>query len=398
MKRRLVTILCMILASLFFGNHSVYAQLPDTVKIAIVFPYTGPQALSGLQAKQGAELAANLVNKAGGIRGKTKIELVFGDDRCSPTDAVNVTHRLINQGIDFYVGNYCSSAALATMPILASSEIPQIIIGFAPSITEEARTPNSVRLCANSRFEAFPLAKYAVKVNKDKTIAFLGWNSDYGRTVGEELSKIVEKLGAKVVDFQYFPFGADFSTYLTRVKNLNVDGLVIVAMGNDMIGINKAYHELGLKINTYGNVNYIDTPFLADPTPKPENLFSTWLYDEDFPRAKEVKPPGPSVIEFKREFKAMYGKTPERNHGWGYSSVRVFEQAIAAVGTIDKKKIAEYLHSGAKFKTAFGEFGFEWCGQSNNKLGIARFKKNKVFLLKDKDWADDVLPPPCPPK
>ncbi len=94
----------------------------------------------------------------------------------------------------------------------------------------------------------------------------------------------------------------------------------------------------------------------------------------------------------------MYGKIPERNHAWGYSSVTVFAQAVAAVGTTDKKKITEYLHSGAKLKTAFGEFGFEWCGQSHNNLGIARFEKNKVLLLKDKDWANDVLPALCPPK
>jgi len=398
MKRWLVIILCVILVGAFLGNHKVWAQLPDTVKIAIVFPYTGPVALNGQQAKEGAELAASLINKAGGIKGKTKIELVFGDDRCNPTSAVNVTHRLISQGIDFYVGNFCSSDALATMPILAAEGIPQIIIGFAPSITEEARTPNSVRIAPNSRFEAFPLAKYAIQVNKDKKIAFLGWNSDYGRTVGEEFGKIAEKLGAKVIDFQYFPFGADFSTYLTKVKNLNVDGLAIVAMGNDMISINKIYHELGLKINMYGNANYTDSQFLADPIDKPENLFFTWLLDIGYPRAKEVKTPGPAVIEFQREFKAMFGRDPERATTWGYSSVRVFEQAVAALGTIDKKKVAEYLHSGVKFKTAFGEIGFEWCGQSNNNMGVAKFQKNKIFLVKDKDWANDVLPPLCPPK
>jgi len=390
--------LSIFITALFFSVQNAWAQLPPSIKVALIQPFTGPLALNGEEVKEGAELAAGLVNKAGGIKGKTKIELLYGDTRCSPTDGVNATQRLISQGIDFAIGDYCSSSALAIMPILAAEGIPQIILAYAPSITAEARTPNSVRIGPSAPLEMAPLAKYAVKVDGNKRFASIAVNNDFGRAMAEEFGKAVEKLGGKVLEYQYYAFGADFSTYLTKVKNMNVDGVNIIAMGNDPVSFTKSYYELGLKMNIYGGDNFEDTQYLEKQKPKPQNLFYPWLYNDDSPRTKDVKPPEPWIKEFVKEFKAKYGKEPTRNHVWGYACLKIIEQAVAALGTIDKKKVSEYLHSGAKFKTPFGDFGFQWCGQSVNKAGIGKFEGDKKLFLRDKNWGDDVIPDLCPPK
>ncbi len=387
-----------LLIVLGVGVTDVWCQLPSAVKVGVVQPLTGALALNGMEVKEGAELAAGLINKTGGIKGKTKIELMYGDTRCSPTDGVNAVQRLISQGIDFVVGDYCSSSALAIMPIVAAEGIPQIILAYAPSITAEARTPNSVRIGPSAPLEMAPLAKYATKVKGNKRFASIACNNDFGRAMAEEFGKAVEKLGGKVLDYAYYPFGADFSTYLTKVKNMNVDGLNIIAMGNDPVSFTKSYYELGLKMNIYGGDNFEDTQYLEKQSPKPQNLFYPWIYNDDPPRSKEVGPPEPWIKEFDKEFKMKYGKDPTRNHAWGYACVKIIEQAVAALGTVDKKKVSDYLHSGAKFKTVFGEFGFQWCGQSVNKAGIGKFEGDKKLFLKDKNWGDDVIPDLCPPK
>ena len=397
-KRRVFLFVTVLVATLFFMAHGVWAQLPARVKIGVCQPLTGPIALNGQEVKAGADLAVELVNKEGGIKGKTKIELVYGDDRCSPTDGVNATQRLIAQAIDFYIGNYCSSVALATMPILAAEGIPQIVLAYAPAITAEARTPNSVRIGPKAPLEMAPLAKYAIKVKGDKKFAAVALNNDYGRSLAKAFAKTAKELGGTVVDFQYFPFGSDFSTYLTKVKNMNVDGVLIVAMGNDTISFTKSYFELGLDINIYGNCNFNDTQYLLKQKPKPKKLFYAWLFNDGSQRSKEVAEPDPWIKDFINRFQAKYGKMPTRNNSWGYACVRIFEQAIADIGTIDKKKIADYLHSGTKFKSTFGYFGFEWCGQSHNKCGIGKYEGGKKIFLMGKNWADDVIGDLCPQK
>jgi len=397
-KHRMILFISVLVGGLFIGTHVAMAQLPSSLKIGVVMPLTGALASPGNEVKEGADLAAELVNKKGGIKSKTKIDLIYGDDRCSPTDGVTTTQRLIAQGIDLYIGNYCSSVALATLPILAVEGIPQIVLAYAPSITAEARTPNSVRIGPSAHLEMAPLAKYAVSVKGNKKFAAIAMNSDYGRSDTEAFAKTVEKLGGKVIDFQFYPYGADFSTYLTKVKGMDVDGVNIIAMGLDTISFTKSYLELGLKMNIYGNCNFVDNQYLDKQKPKPQNLFYSELFDDFSSRAKEVPAAEPWIKEFINEFEAKYGRKPTRNNVWGYACVRIFEEAVAALGTLDKKKIADYLHSGVKFKTPFGLMGFQWCGQAENKSLIGKFEGEKKIFLKGKHWGDDVIPDLCPPK
>jgi branched-chain amino acid transport system substrate-binding protein len=398
MKKISILVFGSLLVVGFLSNQPVWGKLPSSVTIGVGQPLTGPIALNGQEVKEGIDLAVEIINNAGGIKGKTKIKTLFGDTRCSPTDGVNATQRLLNQGVDAYIGNYCSSVALATMPILKSYQIPQIVLAFAPSITAEARTPNSVRIGPAAPLTMSQLAKYAVTLNGDKTFAAIALNNDYGRSMAAAYAQTVEQLGGKVVDFQYCPFGADFTTYLTKIKNLNVDGILIVTMGNDTVTFTKSYLELDMKNNIYTNCNFNDTQYVEKQKPKPQNLYYSWMFDDGSDRAPEVGPTDPWVQKFLDEFKAKYGRLATRNNAWGYACIRIFEQAITDIGKIEKVALAEYLHSGKSFKNAFGDFGFLWCGQSLNKCGIGKYQGDKKYFVKPKGWADDVLGEICPPK
>jgi branched-chain amino acid transport system substrate-binding protein len=372
------------------------AQLPPNIKIALGMPLSGPLTLNGEEVRDGAQLAVDAINAKGGVKGRSKIELIVADTRCNPTNAVNATQRLISQGIDLFVGEYCSSASLAIMPVLAETGIPQITLSYAPSITGKARTANAVRIGPSAGLQMAPVAKYAVTVNGNKRFASLTTNDDFGRSMAEAFSAAVKKLGGEVVDFQYYQFGADFSTYLTKIKNLGVDGLLMVGLGNDTVSFTKSYFELGLTMNIYGGDNFSDVQYVQKQKPKPQNLYFPWLYDEGAARDKSVAPPPAYVKEFAAAFQAKYNKAPTRNNVWGYASVEVFRQAIEQIDSIDKKKLAAHLHSGAQFRTPFGDLKFAPCGQAENRNGIGKFEGDSMLFLRDKSWGDDVVPGLCP--
>jgi branched-chain amino acid transport system substrate-binding protein len=397
MRKRILCLFLSVFAVLFIGTmNSALAEMPKSIKVAIAMPLTGFLALNGKEVKEGAVLAEELINAQGGIKGKTKMKIVYGDSRCSPTSSVNATQRLINQGIDFYIGNYCSSASLAAMPILAARGIPQITLSYAPSITAEAKTPNSVRIGPSATLEMAPLAKYAITVNGDKKFAAIALNNDFGRSMAEEFAKTVKKLNGEMVDIQYYKYGSDFSTYLTKVKNMNVDGVLIIAMGNDTISFTKSYFELGLKMNIYGGDNFADTQYAQKQKPKPQNLFYPYLWQDDSPKDASVPERAPHIMKLVNEFKKKYNRVPTRNHVWGYASVMVCAQTIAGTGSLDKKKNAEYLHSGAEYETPFGTFGFKKCGQSVNRAGIGKYTGDLKYFLKPKQWGNDVIGNLCP--
>jgi len=383
-----------LIAGLTFAG-GAWADLPARTRIAVAVPLSGPLTLNGQEAIEGAQLAAEMVNAKGGILGKSTIELIEVDTRCNPTEAVNATQRAISSGIDLYIGNYCSSAALATMPVLASEGIPQIVLAYAPSITGSARTPNSVRIGPSAGLQMAPLAKYAITVDNNRKFAALVTNDDFGRSMADAFAQAARKLGGEVVDFQYYKFGADFSTYLTKIKNMNVDGLVFIGLGNDTINFTKSYDELGLKMRIYGGDNFSDAQYIQKQKPKPQNLVFAWVYDDASSRTGEVPPHPENIKKFVEAFKAKYNKIPSRNNVWGFATVEVFRQSVEKVGSLDRKAIAEHLHSGAEFQTPFGNLSFAKCGQSNNKNGVGKFDGEQTRFLKAKDWGDDVVPPLC---
>jgi len=97
MRKKMLCLFVSFFAVLFIiSMNSALAQMPKSIKVAIAQPLTGFLALNGKEVKEGAVLAAELINGQGGIKGKTKIKLVDGDTRCNPTNAVNATQRLIN--------------------------------------------------------------------------------------------------------------------------------------------------------------------------------------------------------------------------------------------------------------------------------------------------------------
>src|SRR5258707_14774015 len=70
--------LCMLAAAV--GLAAFAAQAADPIKVGMVAPLTGPGAESGRFQTQGAKLAADEVNKAGGVLGRPP-ELVIEDDQ-----------------------------------------------------------------------------------------------------------------------------------------------------------------------------------------------------------------------------------------------------------------------------------------------------------------------------
>ena len=72
---------------------------PPPVNVGVIMPLSGPNAQFGINSRNGVELAADEINKAGGIAelGGAKINLVVADATSTPTTAGTVAQRLITQ-------------------------------------------------------------------------------------------------------------------------------------------------------------------------------------------------------------------------------------------------------------------------------------------------------------
>jgi branched-chain amino acid transport system substrate-binding protein len=113
------------------------AQAP-TVKVGLIHPVTGPLAEDGQACRLGAQLAAEHINAAGGIKalGGAKLELVLGDTQSKPEVARAEAERLINAGVQVIQGPFSSGDAAAIVPVVQQRRVPFVVdIAAADPIT-----------------------------------------------------------------------------------------------------------------------------------------------------------------------------------------------------------------------------------------------------------------------
>jgi branched-chain amino acid transport system substrate-binding protein len=108
------------------GGGETTGTSSEPIKLGMLTPLSGSEAAFGPYMQNGAQLAINEINAAGGVLGR-QLELVVEDDACDPTTAVAGANKLVTQGIVASVGGYCSGATIPTVDIFANAKIPMVI-------------------------------------------------------------------------------------------------------------------------------------------------------------------------------------------------------------------------------------------------------------------------------
>ena len=400
MRRPAVLVLLSTLALGLLGTPGLGGAAPvaDRVTIGFFLPLTGAAAAEGNGVKDGADLAAKMINDAGGIKvgGRSvRVEVVYEDDRCSPQGATEAVNRLVARRVDFVGGSFCSSAALAGQPILAQANIPQVVYAFATDLTaaarEKANAKYSVRLGPQAKIEMAPLAKYAVVASNHKTFFALGQNSDFGRSMVSEFREVLEKLGGRfVAEPEFFPFAAaDYRTILTRAKASGAQAILAIGLLGEMISITLQYRELGLTQAFYGSDLLENMPYMEAVGDRNAGFYSPWFYDDGADARKFRR------SEPERESKVMalalinaHKRRGTRDNGWGWGTVHLVRQGIEKAGTTNSAAVAQKILSGEKFELPYGTYGFLPCGQADMRAGVALYEGGfKKVLVTDRDYA-----------
>lgn len=212
----------------------------DVFKIGIIAPMTGPAAETGEGMKGASIIAADEINKKGGILGR-KVELFFGDDESKAAAGASVMERLINrEKVDIIVGTMNSNVGLATMEIAANYQIPFVMTGpaaqaIADKIKENPQRykyllkpdPSAATHVIGAAAAADLIAKEDPKHTSKKTVVFVSEHTDWGKAMASVAEAEMAKVGWKLIDKQEHDIGeTNFMALLSKVKALSPDLLV----------------------------------------------------------------------------------------------------------------------------------------------------------------------------
>ena len=106
------------------------------IKIGFIGPLTGEASPYGVDTLNGAKLAVDEINEAGGVNGRM-IEIIAEDGRCTGTDAASAAQKLVNvDKVVAIVGGQCSGETLAAAPIAESAKVVMISpVSSSPDVT-----------------------------------------------------------------------------------------------------------------------------------------------------------------------------------------------------------------------------------------------------------------------
>jgi branched-chain amino acid transport system substrate-binding protein len=221
---------------------------PRTIKVGVVSPVTGAMAEVGQDCRLGAQLAAEAVNAAGGIKsmGGAKLELLLGDSQTRVEVARAEAERLINSGAQLLTGAF-HSAHVATIAPLAQQRRVPYLIDITAADAPTANIARSVREGLQKVqyvYRNFPgsatfgrnAVRYMTEIFREagvspRRVVAMYTNDLFGKTQIESFMNAHKAAspGFDVVDVIAFPENAmDLSTEVARAKAAKPDVLAPV--------------------------------------------------------------------------------------------------------------------------------------------------------------------------
>lgn len=218
----LKALLCAVGALVLAGG-----AFAEDVKIGVTQPLTGAFAADGNYVAEGAKLAAEAINKAGGVDGK-QLQLVIEDNKSNPTEAAATAERLIVQDkVPVMMGAWGSSLTLAVMPKLMEYKVPMVVETSSSGKITTSGNPYIFRISPTSEMEAKAFAPLVKKMGIKKA-DFLATNDDFGKGSMQEFTKMLKAEGVTIGASETMGEDAtDLSAQLAKIKASGGDTIFV---------------------------------------------------------------------------------------------------------------------------------------------------------------------------
>ena len=385
MMKKLMSLLAMmlvvatLLTSCGAGNQdepsgSDQSESSKVLRIGGIGALTGDYANYGLSVRNGAQVAVDEINAAGGINGM-KVVLDMQDSQGDPDSAVAAYGKLLDNGMNISIGTTMSGEMASVS--LASAEDDIFLI--SPSASNDDCIKNNdkaFRVCFKDSSQGKFSADYIVEHNLATEVAVL-YQSDLDYSIGlyESFIDRANDLGLAVVEVQTFDINTstDFST---QVSAINASGVKLVFIpiyaAEASTFLSQAKGKLPEDTLYFGcdGLDGILTKVENDVTIADNVLELTPFAADD---------PDPKVQNFVSKYKADYNAAPDQFAADAYDAVYVIKALLEKAGITDPADCSgEYLASLMTDLTVTGVTGtMTWIVNGDTE------KDAKAMIIKD---------------
>ncbi|QMS84725.1 ABC transporter substrate-binding protein [Candidatus Xianfuyuplasma coldseepsis] len=329
MKKVLVLLATFVLAF----SLSACKSEEDTVKLGVIGPLTGAYSFYGEAVENGAKLAADEINAAGGVLGMDLV--IFAEDSEGDAETgVNAYRKLVdNDEIDALIGGTFSGVTDGLKDLAIADGLPVL----SPTATRDDITleaDNVFRVCYNDSFQGSVAAVFAAE-DLSATKAAVMFNSDdpYSAGLADAFKAEFDARSLAYDEYEFSATDVDFSAQLTNIEAGDYDVVFLPAYVAEIGPILQKADELGIDIPFIGGDGWDGIE--ADYADEAEGNYFTNHYSKS--------DTADAVVDFVAAYEAAYGSTPNALAALAYDAVYVMAQAMEDAGSTDSADVIAAL-------------------------------------------------------
>lgn len=306
-----------------------------TMKIGGTGPLTGGNAIYGVAAKNGAQIAVDEINMLGGIQ----FELRYEDDENDAEKAVNAYNTLKDWGMQISLSSVTSTPGVAT----SVENFNDRIFALTPSASSVDVTKgkdNVFQMCFADPNQGSASAQYIGENQLGTKIAVIYKNDDiYSSGIYEKFMNEAKERGLEVVSTTTFTEDSqtDFSVQLADAKN----------KGADLVFLPIYYTPASLILQQAKTLEYAPIFFGVDGM---DGILTLEGFDSALAEGVMLLTPfnadatDKTTVNFVTKYKDAYGGVPNQFAADAYDCIYAIYQAIQMDSTITSESATEEIN------------------------------------------------------
>jgi branched-chain amino acid transport system substrate-binding protein len=341
----------------------------DEIRIGFLAPlYDHPEQVLGNRMLNGAQMAIDEANAAGGYCGKpyriithndydnwqmsnfasagvAKDSAIWG---AASDDAVRMIY---DDKVWAMFGSISSESTHIALRLTLKAETPLVNSASSDPTIPETIIPWHFTVLQDDRVQGYTLARHIYDELGLKRVAILRVNDRYGRFGVPKFRDASRRLGHPVVIEQKFrPGDTDVRRQLQVIEDSRVDAIVLWTDIGPTAMILRQMQELGMKQRVFGSHRTIGDELIKLAGPAAEGFEAVYPYD---PTRSD-----PRWLDFNARYEARFHEKPDHFAALAYDQMQILLDAISRAG-LNRGRIRDALTGIENYKGVTGDMVFD---------------------------------------
>ena len=337
----------------------------NVFKIGGIGPLTGDNSSYGTSVKNGAQIAVDELNAAGGVSGYT-FELLFEDDETDEEKSVNAYNKLMDSNINALLGCVTSGCSVAVSEVSKDDGILQV----TPSGSAQACTQydNAFRICFTDPMQGELMANYILEKGIKKAAMIYNVSDEYSKGIADAFTAAYTAGGGELAASESYNTGdIDFKTQLTTIKNSGAEALFLPIYYSDVASISEQAVTVGLSLPYFGCDGWDGV--IKQLNGDTKNIDGA-VFLTPFVASSEAE----NVKKFVESYESKFGSTPDQFAADGYDGVYAIAKALEQTGGDASNEALIGAMTQITVDGVTGSMTFDASGEPNKDALVAVIK------------------------